>query len=343
MNKKYIQTISVILILLSLYSCDKNTDSIHSISLNSASSISETGFTAHWETISSDIQSLTLEIATDEEFSNIVKSSIINDLKLDHQTIDGLQGARKYYFRLNAKLPTGEGIISNIKTVKTTYFSQVVTYQTEDGLTISGKLSYLSYNESPAPAVIFMHEMGIFVNNWNNSEVVDGLIAKGYVCLVFDFRGHGNSSDIDDLSILLSDKSLIAKDLKDSIEYLKTNERVNSQKIDLVGASLGAIMAVAGNGFEEVKTSVALSGIRDGIYEIFPDMTISSSLYIVGENDIRTDPNVNFPNESQAMYDLSEEPKQIIIVEGSSSHGTNLLTSMEVVDTIIDWIDNYLQ
>lgn len=66
------------------------------------------------------------------------------------------------------------------------------------------------------------------------------------------------------------------------MQFLKNHSKVDSTNLCLVGASLGAIMAVAGNGFEEVKTSVSVSGIEDGIYEIFPDMTISSVLYVVG-------------------------------------------------------------
>lgn len=65
------------------------------------------------------------------------------------------------------------------------------------------------------------------------------------------------------------------------MSFPKSHSKVDSTNLALIGASLGAIMAVTGNGFEEVKTSVSVSGIEDGIYEIFPGMNISSVLYMV--------------------------------------------------------------
>ncbi len=54
-------------------------------------------------------------------------------------------------------------------------------------------------------------------------------------------------------------------------------------------------------------------------FEIFPDMTIKSALYIVGDSDIRDVPNGNFPEEAQYMFNISEEPKKLIIVNKLAS------------------------
>lgn len=123
------------------------------------------------------------------------------------------------------------------------------------------------------------------------------------------------------------------------MSFLKSQSKVDSTNLALVGASLGAIMAVAGNGFEEVKTSVSVSGIEDGIYEIFPGMNISSVLYMVGELDIHESSNSNFPEEAQSMYDITHEPKKLIIVSGASAHGTELLGSETLISEIIEWVD----
>jgi hypothetical protein len=53
---------------------------------------------------------------------------------------------------------------------------------------------------------------------------------------------------------LINDKSLLAKDLQAAIEYMNAHELV-SGTLGLIGGSMGAIMALAGNGYEEVLSS----------------------------------------------------------------------------------------
>lgn len=329
----------VILSLTVFVSCKKSTDdSPKTIELLSPTNITETSFTANWNMDASDVKSIFIELATDNNYENII-ANIETSANTNSWDIEGLTGATKYYHRLVVEFNDGSIINSGTKSIRTAYISESVMFTTTDDMTIAGKISYLSTNETPKPGIIFMHEMGVFVNNWNSSDVVLGLVAKGYVCLVFDFRGHGNSTPLDDISILLSDKSLIATDLIAAMDFLKNHTKVDSSNIALVGASLGAIMAVAGNGFEEVKTSVSVSGIEDGIYEIFPDLIISSALFMVAENDIRNVPNGNFPEEAQSMYNISQEPKKLIIVPGASAHGTELLASESLINEIINWVD----
>lgn len=330
----------IIIILTLVSSCKKSTDdNPKTVELKSPTNITETSFTANWNLITSDVKSIFIEIAFDNNYENIVKQIEANNTQ-SSLIIDDMLGATKYFHRLVVEFNDGSISKSGTKSLRTSYITETVTFTTSDDMTIAGKIYYLGSNDTPKPGIIFMHEMGVFVNNWNSSDVVLGLVAKGYVCLAFDFRGHGNSTPVDDLSILLSDKSLIANDLKAALSFLKNQTKVDPSNIALVGASLGAIMAVAGNGYEEVKTSVSVSGIEDGIYEIFPDLSISSALYVVGEFDIHDVPNGNFPKEAQSMYDISQEPKKLIIVQGASAHGTELLTSVSLVTEIINWIES---
>jgi len=328
--------------ILAFVSCKKSTDDTPKIvELLSPTNITETGFTANWNLESSIVQSLMLEVATDNNFENLIQTIALNNTQKS-LTIDNLEGATMYFHRIIVGFNDGTIINSKIISLKTAYFSEAVTFTTSDNLTIAGKINYLSSNDTPKPAIIFMHEMGVFINTWKGSDLINKLVEKGYVCMYFDFRGHGNSSSIADLNILIEDKSLIAKDLMAAMNFIKSQPQVDSSNIALVGASLGGIMAIAGNGFEEVRTSVSISGIRDGIYEIFPDMTISSALYISGELDIHDIPFGNFPVEAQSMYDVTEEPKKIIIIPGASAHGTALLSSQSLIAEITDWIETHI-
>lgn len=39
------------------------------------------------------------------------------------------------------------------------------------------------------------------------------------------------------------------------------------------------------------------------------------------------------------MYDITQEPKKLIIVSGASAHGTELLGSETLISEIIEWVD----
>ena len=103
-----------------------------------------------------------------------------------------------------------------------------------------------------------------------------------------------------------------------------------------------AIAALAGNGYEEVLTSVALSPTRDGVFLLFPDMTLSSVYYLVGEQDIRDQQGADFPAEANALYDLTEEPRKLNIIPGTDDHGTNLLSRDSLNTSIEEWFLQYL-
>jgi dienelactone hydrolase len=183
-----------------------------------------------------------------------------------------------------------------------------------------------------------MHEFGVWVNPWVGSDILKQLVSEGYVCLTFFFRGHGTSTPVDNLMDLINDKSLLANDLKAAIGYLNGHELVSAGELGLMGGSMGATMALAGNGFEEVKTSVALSPGSDGVLVIFPGMTLSSVYYLVGELDIHEDPAVNFPAEASSLFDLTEEPKKLDLIAGTSDHGSNLLSRDSLNTSVKNWI-----
>lgn len=63
-------------------------------------------------------------------------------------------------------------INSGAKSLITSFESETVIFNTSDNMTIAGRINYLSSNETTKPGIIFMHEMGAFVNNWYCSEVV---------------------------------------------------------------------------------------------------------------------------------------------------------------------------
>ena len=301
--------------------------------------VTETGFQLNWSLSTPfGFQTIAVDLSKDKEMGQIIKHLETGDISQEYLQVTDLQGATPYFYRISL-LENGSPVFtSEIKKVETYYRMDPVDLTTEDSFTLSGKLAYLESMSGSRPGIIMMHEFGVWVNPWIGSELMKQLVAEGYVCLTFFFRGHGSSSPVDDLMDLINDKSLLTKDLQAAIDFMNAHELVASGKLGLVGGSMGGSLALAGNGYEEVQTSVALSPAQDGVFLIFPEMTLTSAYYLVGELDIHEDPAVDFPAETQALYDLTDDPRKMDIIPGTAEHGSELLSRDSLNATIRDWI-----
>ena len=235
-----------------------------SLKVLETTNVTETGFQLNWSlSTQSGFQTVAVDLSEDQEMNGIIKHLETGDISQQYLQVTGLQGATSYYYRISL---LEEGIpvfTSEIKRTETTYRVDNVDLTTEDSYTLSGKLAYLESLSGTRPGIILMHEFGVWVNPWIGSELMKQLVAEGYVCYTFFFRGHGTSTHVDDLMDLINNKSLLAKDLQAAIDYMNTHEKVSAGHLGLVGGSMGGIMALAGNGYEEVRTSGALSPVMD--------------------------------------------------------------------------------
>ena len=306
------------------------------------SDVTETGFQLNWSiTNAVGFETILILVAEDKEMTKIVKYVEEDDKLVQDVILSGLDGATRYYYRISLMNQGNTVTESDINMVETSYKLESMSLVTEDDYSLSAKLAYLETVSGKRPGIIMMHEFGVWVNPWIASDLTKQLVAKGYVCLTFMFRGHGTSTPVADLMDLINDKSWLAKDLQAAIDFMKENENV-SQNLGLIGGSMGAIAALAGNGNEEVLTSVALSPTRDGVFLIYPNMTLSSVYYLVGEQDIRDQQGADFPAEANALYDITEEPRKLNIIPGTGDHGTNLLSRDSLNISIEKWFLQYL-
>ncbi|RLD94208.1 MAG: hypothetical protein DRJ29_06555 [Bacteroidetes bacterium] len=301
------------------------------------SAMSETGFQLNWSILNpAGFNTIEVLVSEDEEMTKIVKFMELNDISAPYVIFDGLKGATTYFYKVSLKNQGSIVVESDLKRVETSFKMESFNLLTEDSYSLSSKLAYLESITGSRPGIIMMHEFGVWVNPWVGSALLKQLVAEGYVCLTFFFRGHGTSTPVDDLMTLTNDKGLLAKDLQAAIDYMNEHELV-SGTLGLIGGSMGAIMALAGNGYEEVLSSVALSPTRDGVFVIFPNMTLSSVYYLVGELDIHDQQGADFPAETNALYDLTEEPRKLNIIPGTSDHGSNLLSKDSLNASIEEW------
>jgi dienelactone hydrolase len=302
--------------------------------------VTETGFTLIWSIKPSDYSSMSVILARDPSFRDIVRTRTYSDHTTNTTRFDSLQGATEYFYRISIVRQPGSLFISPTKSIHMPFQNDMVSFSTADSATLKGFLSYLASTDGRRPAVIFMHEFGIFVNGWINSDLITTLVSQDYVCLVYFNRGHGSSSSLDDLHVLIEDPKYLANDLRGAMAYLAGLPMVRPEQMVLAGASMGASMAVTANGSDSVLASVALSPADSYIDYLYPGVPLKNILYIVGENDVVTTDQgiVNFPEEAQDLYNRTTDPRKLIVVSGTDAHGTELLESPGVNQEILDWI-----
>lgn len=345
MKTMHLRQFSAILFLSLLFSCDSGpvggpepSDPQPVLKILSLTSVSETGFQINWS-IENPVgfQSIAVQLARNEDLSQSLSYDLIDDISTTELLVENLDGATRYFYKVYL-LNNGNTVVeSEVKTAETAYQNESIELTTEDDFTLRGSLAYLESVPGKRPGIIMMHEFGVWVNPWVGSELLKQLVADGYICLTFFFRGHGTSTPVDDLMDLLNNRSLIAEDLKTAVAHMNAHDKVTPGELGLVGGSMGATMALAGNGYEEVLTSVALSPVRDGVFLLFPDMTLKSVYYLVGEMDIAGNPPLDFLVEAQNLYEITEEPRKLNNIPGTADHGTELLSRDSLNSSIESW------
>ncbi len=303
----------------------------------------ETSVVLHWGVTTDEFSSIRIILSNETDLSESVRTISIEGNTSRSILLDGLTGLTKYSFRLelldsNAELITS----SEEKTFITSYTSEKLEISTMDGYLLRGNIYYLGSWSTKSPGIIMMHGLGEVMAPWPKSETMDILIQQGYVCMTFNFRGHGNSQSFD-TKLFKSSKGAfyLGCDVKAAVQYMIHHSRVDSSSIGLMGGSMGGTASVLGNYFPEVRTSVALGPvINDGptIMSYFPELegnNLKSIYYIVGELDNLGD--YDFPGISATFYKVTEEPRNLWIIPGISHHGSALTTHLGVNDSIAHW------
>jgi dienelactone hydrolase len=331
--------------LIAFSACGKfNTTPEVSINFQDPSNVTETRFQVSWSINTTDYQSLTFILAADPNFEEVIRSQTFDDIGTNSIILEDLRGAATYYYRISLLRSPGNIFISNTVSIEMPFRTESISFDTPDMANLKGFIYYRGEMEGRRPAVLLMHEFGIFVNGWINSDMLKELVAEGYVCLIYSNRGHGNSSGLDDITDLLDNPELLINDLKGAISFMQENDRVMADSIGLMGASMGASMAVAGNGSEVVRSSVSLSPANLHIHSMHPGVPLKSVFYLVGDQDIvdSGDGVIDFPAEAASLFELTEDPKKLMVLKNNPAHGTELLEATGVKEAILDWFKKEL-
>ena len=222
-------------------------------------------------------------------------------------------------------------------------FAQKTEFKTKDGVVISANFKKPQNNKT---TFILLHGLGSSKNEWQ--LFADKLQKHGYGYFAYDARGHGasnfyaNKTPIDYKSFGYggdgSNWSKMTSDLECAINYLINDLSIKSSKIGVIGASLGANVALnyAANN-KSLQQVVLLSPGLD-YAGVKTEQTIESfskrAIFIAASPG-----DIYAYNSSQILYSKIKQNKNAVFQNGSGRlHGVQMFTGY-FDEQLLAWID----
>jgi pimeloyl-ACP methyl ester carboxylesterase len=211
---------------------------------------------------------------------------------------------------------------------------QTVQVTATDGLKLVGDY-YAAENASgkPRPAVLLLHIIGSNRHSW--LPLIPSLLDVGYSVLTVDLRGFGDTGGEINWSAATADVQIW-------LDWLRDQPEVRPDAISIIGASIGANLALIGCGNDaDCVTAIALS---PGLvyYSLKPDinqLNKRSTLLIASQND-------QYPADSVKQMVNSASGDIGARIYPGSVHGTHLFEGSDkmrdgLIATMINWLDEH--
>jgi alpha-beta hydrolase superfamily lysophospholipase len=203
-----------------------------------------------------------------------------------------------------------------------------VTFSSTDGVMIAGE--FFEATSRPAPAVVLVHMLSRTRNDWGG--LPDRIREAGITALTIDLRGHGQSSGS------ASNLQDMVLDVRAAAQWLATRPNVRGDAIAIVGASLGASLALlAAVDVPHVRALGLLSPSLDyrGL------RTDTALIKRLGARSIWLLASAEDPLALRTLRDIAAEPSgpREQHVSSAVAHGTVLLDrDADVARVLVDWL-----
>jgi pimeloyl-ACP methyl ester carboxylesterase len=210
---------------------------------------------------------------TSVSFENLVLKLAVKNLFIEYEGVLGKdnivagnfkQAAQSFPMNLSREMPAKETIVRPQEPAKPyPYYSEEVSFENKkDKIVLAGTLT-LPKKEGSFPAVVLITGSG----PQNRDEelcghkpflvISDYLTKKGIAVLRFDDRGTGESKGDFNTATTLD----FATDVEAAVNYLKTRNEINFNKIGLIGHSEGGMIApIVASRSKDISFIVLLAG-----------------------------------------------------------------------------------
>lgn len=211
--------------------------------------------------------------------------------------------------------------------------SSAVTFAAEDGVQLAATV--WDPTARAAPAVVMVPAASRGRSDW--TRLGEQLAARGFVALAFDSRGQGGSQGADPGG----DRGVLARDVIAAIRYLQSRPEVQIGSVGLVGASLGATLAViAAADVPAVRSLALLSPALD-----FRGLRIEEPLRRAGDRPaliVASNEDAYAARSARALAEIGPAARELLLLDGAG-HGTRILASRpDVVGSLVDWFSRTL-
>jgi dienelactone hydrolase len=205
--------------------------------------------------------------------------------------------------------------------------------EASDGLHLVGTY-YTSVDLTPPfPGVVLLHMLGKGRSSWD--EYARLLAAEGYAVFALDMRGHGDTGGEVNWDLAESDISQVWN-------HLSTKPDVDPNRVAIVGASIGANLALlTGTNEEGVNTVVLLSpgldysGVK--IEQAMAAYTNRPVLIVASQED-------TYSADSSQILEESAAGEVSLVMYQNAGHGTNMFAAEPGLgELIFDWLRTYLK
>ena len=218
-----------------------------------------------------------------------------------------------------------------------------VEFETSDSVTIVGSLELASGVEK-SPACLLVHMLGSDRSSY--TEFQRKLLDAGISSLAIDMRGHGDSTADGSLNyrdFQAGEWDEVKNDIKAGMDFLRGLHRIDPAHTGIVGASIGANLAVVAaseENFDEVEnTASCLVLLSPGInyHEVRPlayarDLGHIPVYIASAEEDIQSYRGSQSLSQAARGAELFSFP--------GSDHGTDLFdVQMNFMDNLVAWLE----
>lgn len=203
-----------------------------------------------------------------------------------------------------------------------------VTFPSSDGVTIAGE--YYEASSRPAPAVLLVHMLSRNRGEWR--DLPDHIRDAGITTLTIDLRGHGQSTGS------AQDLQAMVQDVRTAAQWLATRPNVRGDAIAIVGASLGASLALLATVDVPAVRALALLSPSLDYRGLRTDMGLVKR---VGARTMWLAASSEDPLALRTLRDIAAEPSgpREQHVSSTMAHGTALLDrDVDLSRTLVDWL-----
>jgi alpha-beta hydrolase superfamily lysophospholipase len=209
--------------------------------------------------------------------------------------------------------------------------TQRVSIRAEDGVSLAA--TWYEPGAHPAPAVILVHMLHRSRRDWDG--LASRLASEGIGALAIDLRGHGESGT-GPTSGDESEYAAMVRDVSAARRYLASRSDVQQTRVGIVGASLGANLAVIEAAGDPTVVSLALLSPSLDYRGLRIDAAVKKygarpMLLVSGSDDAYA---------TRSAHDLQKAgggTREVIVLD-QAGHGTAMLARDEdLTRRLVDW------